>query len=211
MAENKTGIFSIISSPRVYNLVQLVAGEKIYRDRMVREYVKPFEGCRVLDIGCGTGGYINHLDHYCKNYEYYGFDGEAIYIEYASQAFKERKNLHFYHKILTEQSVKDYDGFDIVMATGVMHHLDDEIVASLLRIAKLALKPGGRFITYDTGKFEQMSLLENIFLKFDRGRSIRNVDEYSELIKKTFPKYNSYSPYLTYYKSRNIVFECFNG
>jgi SAM-dependent methyltransferase len=211
MAENKTGIFSIISSPRVYNLLQFVAGETIYRNKMVKQYIKPFEGCRILDIGCGTGGYINHLDRYCKNYEYYGFDGEAVYIDYAKWAFGHRPNLHFYHKILTEESVKDFDGFDIVIATGVIHHLDDEIVGSLLRIAKLALKPGGRFVTYDTGKFEHMSLLENIFLKFDRGRSIRDINEYATLIKKIFPKYNAYSPYLTYYKSRNIVFECFNS
>ena len=92
-----------------------------------------------------------------------------------------------------------------------MHHLDDPIVISMLRLAKLALKPGGRLITYDPGKFENMSLYEKFFVKYDRGRSIRFEKDYASLIREIFPNYKSFTPYLTYFKVRNVVFECFNN
>lgn len=210
MAENKSGIHSIISAPWIYNLVQRVAGAKMYREKMVTEYIRPFEGCKILDIGCGTGEYVHHIDNHCKNYEYYGFDGEDVYIEHAKEIFKNRPNLHFYRKILTEENIKEFNNFDLVIATGVMHHLDDPIVVSLLRLSKMALKPGGRLVTYDPGKYDNMSALEKFFVKYDRGRSIRFEREYAALISQIFTKFKSYTPYLTYYKSRNIVFECTN-
>ena len=211
MAENKSGIHSIISTPWIYNLVQFVAGAKMYRNTMVKDYIKPFDGCKILDIGCGTGEYIDHFYNYCKTFEYYGFDGEGVYIDYAKELYKDKPNVHFYHKILTEEGVKEFNNFDIVIATGVMHHLDDPIVISMLRLAKLALKPGGRLITYDPGKFENMSLYEKFFVKYDRGRSIRFEKDYASLIREIFPNYKSFTPYLTYFKVRNVVFECFNN
>jgi SAM-dependent methyltransferase len=164
-----------------------------------------------LDIGCGTGEYINHFYDYCRTFEYYGFDGEGDYIEYGKELFKDKPNIHFYHKILTEETVKEFNNFDIVMATGVMHHLDDPIVLSLLHLAKLSLKPGGRLITYDPGKFDDMNWIEKFFVKYDRGRSIRFEREYAAMIGKVFTNYKSYTPYLTYFKVRNVVFECFNN
>jgi 2-polyprenyl-3-methyl-5-hydroxy-6-metoxy-1,4-benzoquinol methylase len=210
MAENKSGIHSIISAPWVYNLVQWAAGAKMYRETMVNDYIKPTDGCKILDIGCGTGEYIHHIARHCRDFEYYGFDGEGVYIDYAKQLFKDNPKCHFYHKILTEEGVKEFNNFDIVIATGVMHHLDDPIVISMLRLAKLALKPGGRLITYDPGKFDKMSLYEKFFVKYDRGRSIRFERDYAALIGQVFTRFKSSTPYLTYFKVRNVVFECFN-
>jgi SAM-dependent methyltransferase len=133
-----------------------------------------------------------------------------VYIDYAKQLFKDNPKCHFYHKILTEEGVKEFNNFDIVIATGVMHHLDDPIVISMLRLAKLALKPGGRLITYDPGKFDKMSLYEKFFVKYDRGRSIRFERDYAALIGQVFTRFKSSTPYLTYFKVRNVVFECFN-
>lgn len=211
MAENKSGIHSIISAPWVYNLVQFLAGAKMYRNIMCRDYIKPFDRCRILDLGCGTGEYVNHIRQYTKNFEYYGLDGEGVYIEYGKQLFKDEPNIHFYHQLLTEETVKQFNNFDIVIATGVMHHLDDPIVVAMLQSSKTALKQGGRLITYDPGKYEKMSFFERFFVKYDRGRSIRYVEEYAALIGKVFKNYKSYTPYLTYYKSRNVVFECVNS
>ena len=211
MAENKSGIHSIISTPVIYNMIQWIAGAKMYREKMVTDYIKPFDGCKILDIGCGTGEYIYHIKRHSKDFEYYGFDGEGVYIDYAKKLFEGQSNIHFYHKILTEESIKEFNNFDIVIATGVMHHLDDPIVVSLLKLSKLALKPGGRLVTYDPGKYENMSFLEKFFVKYDRGRSIRYENEYAGLVKQVFQNYKAYSPYLTYYNSRNIVFDCINN
>ena len=211
MAENKSGVHSIISAPWIYNMVQLIAGARMYRNTMVRDYIKPFDGCKILDIGCGTGEYVNHFYDYCKSFEYYGFDGEGVYIEYGKELFKDKPNVHLYHKILTEEGVKEFNNFDIVIATGVMHHLDDPIVISMLRLAKLALKPGGRLITYDPGKFDDMNFFEKFFVRYDRGRSIRFEKEYAALISQVFTSFKFSTPYLTYFKVRNVVCECFNN
>jgi SAM-dependent methyltransferase len=211
MAENKSGLHSIISAPWIYNLVQFVAGARMYRNTMVKDYIKPFDGCKILDIGCGTGEYVDYFSKYCKDFEYYGFDGEGVYIDYANELFKDNPKVHFYHKILTEEGLKEFNNFDIVIATGVMHHLDDPIVLSLLKLAKLSLKPGGRLITYDPGKFDEMSIFEKFFVKYDRGRSIRFEKDYAGLVKQVFTNYKSFTPYLTYFKVRNVVFECFNN
>jgi SAM-dependent methyltransferase len=210
MAENKSGIHGIISTPWVYNMIQFLAGAKMYRNAIVRDYIRPFDGCKILDIGCGTGEYVEHLYHYAKGFEYYGFDGEEVYIDWGKKIFKDDPHVHLYHKILTEEGLKEFNNFDIVIATGVMHHLDDPIVLSLLRLAKLALKPGGKLITYDPGKYDDMSGFEKFFVKYDRGRSIRYEREYAALVSQVFTEYKSYSPYLTYFKTRNVVFECVN-
>ena len=210
MAEKKTGIHSIISTPFIYNLVQFVAGAKLYRERMITNYIRPFDGCRILDIGCGTGEYVDHIKNHCKNFEYYGFDGEESYILSGQERYKNEPNVHLYHKLITEEVVKDFNDFDIVIATGVMHHLDDALVVSLLKLAKLALKKNGRLITYDPGKYDDITFIENFFVKNDRGRSIRFEKEYAALIGQVFSNYKAETPSLTYFPVRNIVFECIN-
>lgn len=210
MAENKRGMFGSISIPSVYNVVQFVAGADMYRTAMVRDHIKPFDGCTIVDIGCGTGEYLEYIARHCANFEYYGFDGEAKYIEHARQRYASMPNAHFVHKVLTAQDAAQFKGADIAIAMGVMHHMNDDVVLTLLRVAKAALKRGGRLVTYDPGLYERMSFMERFFARFDRGRSIRSESGYAGLIRQVFSDYESHVRYLTYYKSRNIVFECRN-
>jgi SAM-dependent methyltransferase len=92
---------------------------------------------------------------------------------------------------------------------GVMHHLEDRLVLSLLRLAKDALKPGGRLVTYDPGRFVDMNHIERLFVNHDRGRNIRFPEHYDGLVAQVFPVREIYLPYLTYYQCRNVVFNCF--
>jgi SAM-dependent methyltransferase len=205
-----SGLKSVISRPAVYNLVQFIAGARLYRTRMVRQYIRPFEGCRILDIGCGTGEYVEFLDQHCSSYEYFGFDGEARYVLYGQQLFANRPNIHIHHRVLTEEVIQELNNFDIVLAIGVMHHLDDDLVLSLLRLAREALRPAGRLVTYDPGQFSDMNRIEAFFVNHDRGRNIRCPEHYDRLIGQVFPARQMYLPSLTYYRCRNVVFDCFN-
>lgn len=72
----------------------------------------------------------------------------------------------------------------------------------------MALKEGGRFVTYDPGRFENEKLMETFFAKYDRGRNIRSQAGYAKLISQVFTDFKGYEPILTYYPSRNVVFEC---
>lgn len=206
--EDKSGIKRFISFGWIYELVQFVAGANIYRTKMVSEYIKPFEGCKILDIGCGTGEYVKFIDKFCRKYEYYGFDSEANYIERGKAIFKDRPEIHLRHQMLTEETINEIGQFDIVIAIGVMHHMNDEVVLSLLKTAKAALKEGGRLVTYDPGRFEDEKFMETFFANHDRGRNIRPQSGYAMLISKVFSNFKGFEPMLTYYPVRNVVFEC---
>jgi SAM-dependent methyltransferase len=206
--EDKSGLKRLISFGWVYELIQFVAGANIYRTKMVSDYIRPFEGCKILDRGCGTGKYVKFLDKFCKRYEYYGFDSEANYIEKGKAVFKNRPEIHLRHQMLTTETIDEIGQFDIVIAIGVMHHMNDEVVLSLLHTAKAALKPGGRLITYDPGRFENEKMMETFFANYDRGRNIRSQENYAKLIVQVFSDFKGFEPMLTYYPSRNVVFEC---
>jgi len=206
--QDKSGLKRLLSLPAVYNLLQFAAGAKLYRTRMVRDFIKPFPGCRILDIGCGTGEYVDIIDRFCTDYTYCGFDSEAAYIDAARTRYASRPALQFSAQILTEDMMQDLGAFDIVLAMGVMHHMDDGLVNALLRLAKSALKPDGRFITYDPGAFEDMNAIERFFVKHDRGRNIRPPAQYDQLVGAVFTQRSMSAPYLTYYPCRNVVFTC---
>jgi SAM-dependent methyltransferase len=210
MAEDNSGLKSIIRVPAIYNLIQLIAGARMYRARMIQEYIKPFEGCRILDIGCGTGEYVEFLDRYCSRYEYFGFDAETRYVAYGKQLFSDRPEIHLYHRVLTAEAVEEFNDFDIALASGVMHHMDDGMVLSLLQMAQNALSPAGRLVTYDPGRFNDMNRIEMFFVNYDRGRNIRSPEDYDRLVAQVFAKRKMYLPSLTYYPCRNVVFDCIN-
>ena len=46
-------------------------------------------------------------------------------------------------------TLAERDYFDIVLALGVLHHLDDDEALTLFQIARDAMKPGGRLVTID--------------------------------------------------------------
>lgn len=97
----------------------------------------------LLDVGCGGGLFILHLSKYFPNMKMLGMDISTAAISDAEQSLKtwkenkpdtqvffqlqERTQLHF-----TKNS------FDIILATLVCHHLNDDELISFLQQAHLA-------------------------------------------------------------------------
>lgn len=182
MSQITTGLRAILSSPKVYDFFQNMMGARAGRREWVHEYVRPISGCRVLDIGCGTARILDYL----PNVEYYGFDLSQRYIDDATCRYGARG---VFHCALVEQTVVDHlEPFDIVMATGLLHHLDDEQAIGLLRLAWSALRKGGRLVTIDPCYADNQNAASHFLVSRDRGRNVRDLAGYSSLAKTVFSK-----------------------
>jgi hypothetical protein len=81
--------------------------------------------------------------------------------------------------------------FHAVLATGVLHHLDDERAKKLFELARLALRSDGRLITYDGCFVPEQSRLARWVLQQDRGKFVREREAYERLAAACFPKVQS--------------------
>lgn len=180
MADEKSGLFNILSSPRLYDWLQSMLGGSQARAEFATNYVRARPGNRILDIGCGTGATLKHL----PAVEYVGFDPNTSYIAAARDHYGTRAT--FYAQTVSSASLQDLGEFDVVMAVCVIHHLEDEDAVQLFRLANSALKKGGRLITLDACWLDNQSRLARFLIKSDRGCNVRNPEGYQDLALQVF-------------------------
>lgn len=179
----------ILDFPQLYILLQ----KAIIKNRLVIEdYLDIKDGDFILDIGCGPAEVLNFLP---SGVEYYGFDMSSKYIERAKMKFT-LPNYHFSTDLVSEKSLHDelIGKFDFVFALGVLHHLNDSEVKSLMCIAQKALKPGGYLFTIDPCFVENQHVVAKFLVSHDRGKFVRTDYNYSCLIKNFFP--HDYSTFI---------------
>ena len=75
----------------------------------------------ILDVGCGPADILAYL----PNVDYWGFDISEAYIERAGNAFGTRG--HFNCKQLQVDDLDELPKFDVVLAIGLLHHIDDQV------------------------------------------------------------------------------------
>lgn len=156
--------------------------DRLYAERHVR--AKP--GDRVLDIGCGVADVLDRL----PAVDYHGFDLSQPYVDAARARYGERGR--FTCAAVSELSLGDLAGScDVVMANGLLHHLDDEDAVRLLRTAHAALKPGGHLVTFDGCYVDGQSPLARWLVSLDRGEHVRRIEEYQCLAESVFPEVES--------------------
>ncbi|HBK52931.1 MAG: class I SAM-dependent methyltransferase [Syntrophomonas sp.] len=171
----------ILANPFVYRLFSTIVGQGSARQVYVNEYIKPEAGNRILDIGCGPADILEYLPEYI---EYIGFDMSAEYIEAARKRFGHRGR--FICQLLSLKIIEQMELFDLVIAIGVLHHLDNTHAENLFTLAQKALKPGGRLITIDPVFYSGQSRWERYLISKDRGEFVRSEQEYRSLIPQGF-------------------------
>lgn len=180
MAQITNGVRALLSNPRVYSLFQLLMGARKFRVNFVSQYVRPFPGMLILDIGCGPSDILEHL----SDINYWGFDISKPYIERARDAFGTRGNFHC--KKLHVDDLDLLPRFDVVLAIGLLHHLDDHVALGVLKLADQALKPGGRLVTVDPCLDPSQSLIARFLVRRDRGQNVRDKAGYEALALRVF-------------------------
>lgn len=183
MAQITTGIRAILSHPLVYEAFQNIMGAKEGRKRIVRDWVRPFAGMRILDLGCGTAEILSALP---VDVVYVGYDMSPAYITSAQEKFGARGD--FRCRLLEAAEVETLAPFDLVMGIGVLHHLDDATARQFMALAKTALTPNGRVLTRDPCYALGQNPLARFLIARDRGQHVRDADAYCALAEGVFGK-----------------------
>jgi SAM-dependent methyltransferase len=173
----------ILEAPTIYQSFQVMGGFFSARTRAIGEYLKLKAGDRVLDIGCGPGFIANHLP---AGVIYNGFDIDRRYISYAQKHFGNRGKFHC--EIFDQESARQFEGVDVVMMNGLLHHVDDQTALNLLKTAKAVLRPGGTGFTLDGCFRQNQSPFVRWLLESDRGRYVRTKEGYEELCGAAFER-----------------------
>jgi cyclopropane fatty-acyl-phospholipid synthase-like methyltransferase len=150
--------------------------------RLVREHFRVLAGERLLDVGCGTGD----LARLVPGVEYVGVDHNAAYIGGRDIAGVSAANPTFINADVATLSSLDIGEFDIAVAVGVLHHVDDDVATMLIRAVREKLSPGGRFVTIDPVFHPDQRATARVLMALDRGRYVRHPADYQRLIASGF-------------------------
>lgn len=183
MSERTSGLYRLVGMPKFYQAFQNLLGAKAGRQRLVNEYIKPKPNDRILDLGCGSAAILSDLP---GDVSYVGIDHNDRHITKAQESFGERGV--FLAGNFDQAGDYTDQPFDIVLALGLLHHLDDAQVNSILQLAKAALVPGGRFVTIDPAFAVKQSKIARFLISNDSGQNVRTANEYLALSKKVFPQ-----------------------
>lgn len=177
-----SGLQSILTQPRIYNMFQHMMGAKRLRTDLVhRMNLAP--GALLLDVGCGPATIFPYL----PDVKYWGFDISEKYIAYAKKLYGKKAN--FICDFFDERQLNKLPKFDAILICGLLHHIEDHEAISLIKTSYDALKPGGKIQTFDPCYAANQNILKKALVKLDRGKNIRTLEGYKNLISAPF--YNS--------------------
>ena len=181
ITNEKNGIHSLLRFNFIYNLVQTLLGSKHFRDIFMKEYVKPANGQKILDFGCGTGTLFEELKH-LKDLTYYGIEPNVRYVESCQNLYGNFQNVYFINGSIDELN-QIPEKFDSIIVSAVLHHLKTEYWADIVKSLYLKLNEGGKLILLDIVYHPSQHLVSKFLISLDRGESVLNIDEYLKLIK----------------------------
>ena len=137
-------------------------------------------GQTVLDIGCGPAYYLDRL----PAVTYYGFDTDAGYIDWAKKRWGDRGD--FRCEIFGDEHVAELPPADAVVLLGLIHHLSDEQSRNLLRLAALAVAPGGHVVSVDPTFAPGQNRVSRWMSENDRGGYVRHPEQFTALASEYF-------------------------
>jgi SAM-dependent methyltransferase len=190
--------------PFLYNLFQDAIGGNALRRKVMQSHVRAKPGDKVIDIGCGPAQVLSWL----PDVQYLGLDINPAYIASATRRHGNKGIFVVGHTKSLQHDLRFKDA-DIVIAFGVLHHLDDQDAAHCIRFAYEALKKRGRFVALDACWIPNQGVLSRYIMSNDRGQNIRTEQQYRQLASKIFKNVGTWVdttpmriPYVT------VVLEC---
>lgn len=173
----RSGIHRILEIPIFYNIFQKI----FFHRETLLQWNKLIEKNRtgvVLDVGCGPGNMsINFKD----SKAYIGLDISEVYINKAKQLYGEFGEFHILSA--TEIDQLPHSNFDLVVLSGVFHHLSDNQAEEFLEKIVEKLSKNGVLVTVDP-TYINGRYVANFFASHDRGMHVRTSSELLAITSK---------------------------
>lgn len=138
---------------------------------------------KVLDIGCGPATLRSHLE---ENIEYFGFDPNKSYIERAKDSEKGIFLVGEMKDFLSSYRDRLEGKIDLVICSGVLHHLSDAQLEEVLVGSLELLAPNGRFAALEPAKLVKQEWMSHWVVSQDRGMNVKYDFEWNQLMKHHF-------------------------
>ena len=148
----------------------------------IDDFMQIEDGQSVLDLGCGYGDVAHFYANRCR---YVGIDSNASYIEEAKRRNRDN-DAEFIVEDVSSEEVLNRGPFDLVMMTGVLHHLPNEYVLAIANASQSLVAPDGRFVAMEPVFSPDQRLSARLIIASDRGRFVRDKDGYINLLKSGF-------------------------
>ena len=166
MSQKNKYIYRLLSNTYFYSIFQRIMLGTSFRSKIVKKFIKK------------------------EKVNYFGYDINPNYINYAKNKYYNKGK--FFCKKFSKKEIKKLPKFDHVLLLGILHHLNDEEIASLMKLIKKVLKKNGNIITEDPIFLKKQNPIAKIIITMDRGENVRSKTEYIKLIKKYFTKIKTY-------------------
>jgi SAM-dependent methyltransferase len=166
---------SFLSAPRIYRLHQQLLGGKSIKRKIYTEFVPKKSGLRVLDVGCGPAP----DRHMLGDVQWTGLELNPRYVEYVEKRLKHGDRI-FEGDVDSLLDIDQRD-FDLVLISGVLHHLADGAASALLSDSAKIVSRHGKIVTIDPVRLDTSKGLEKFLLDQDRGKFIRDNQSYDRL------------------------------
>ena len=184
MSQKNKGVYNLLSNTFFYSLVQKVMSGTSFRKKIVKKYITK-HNVKVLDIGCGPAEILDTL----PKIKYYGFDINPIYINSAKKKYENKGK--FFCKKFTNKNTKYLPKFDHVLLLGILHHLSDKEINTLMPNIKKVLKKKGNIITLDNIFIHKQNFIAKFLIQMDKGENVRSRKGYLNILKNHFKRINS--------------------
>ena len=183
--QDDSGPRRALTSGRFYSWFQSVAGANRARNWLLENAWNCGRGDKVVDLGCGTGDVLEHLP---ASIRYVGVDISPVYVELARQRFGDRAVfLVGTARTFLDKPDSELTDADLMVCNGLLHHLDDDEVLDVLRLAAEVLRPNARLVCFEPAYVARQSRLGRWIMAKDRGKNIRTEARWNQLVRSVFP------------------------
>jgi SAM-dependent methyltransferase len=175
-------LVNLFDNANLYKAFQFAVSRPNTLSVIRNEVLKPEGVQSVLDFGCGIGYHALEF----PNANYLGIEPLQSCVKKANDLFS-GSGRHFILGDHTSLSKIPDSSYDLVIAIGVLHHIDDNIMSEFLEESYRILRKGGRLTTFDPVLHPAQTVLSRWVVKRDRGKWVRTESEYSVILTTYFP------------------------